>query len=57
MCLNFWLWRIPFGGFKQSGLRREYGEVALENYREVKRVFLNTGKEPPVQWKEEKCSE
>ena len=28
----------PFGGFKQSGLGRELGEYAIENYTEVKTV-------------------
>ena len=30
----------PFGGFKQSGLGRELGEYALENYTEVKTVTI-----------------
>jgi aldehyde dehydrogenase (NAD+) len=30
----------PFGGFKQSGLGRELGEYALENYTEVKTVTM-----------------
>ncbi|KAF2635187.1 aldehyde dehydrogenase [Massarina eburnea CBS 473.64] len=40
---NFVHWSIPFGGYKQSGLGRECGEAALENYTEVKAVYMNTG--------------
>jgi hypothetical protein len=29
---NFVHWAIPFGGCKESGLGRECGEAALENY-------------------------
>jgi betaine-aldehyde dehydrogenase len=32
----------PFGGFKQSGLGRELGMHALDNYSELKNVFLAT---------------
>lgn len=31
----------PFGGFKTSGLGRELGEYALNNYTEVKTVYVN----------------
>jgi aldehyde dehydrogenase (NAD+) len=31
----------PFGGFKMSGIGRELGEYALENYTEVKTVYVN----------------
>ncbi|MDX1970345.1 MAG: aldehyde dehydrogenase family protein [Planctomycetaceae bacterium] len=31
----------PFGGFKQSGIGRELGEIALANYTELKTVTLN----------------
>ncbi|OJA09451.1 hypothetical protein AZE42_02624 [Rhizopogon vesiculosus] len=34
---------VPFGGFKQSGIGRELGEYALENYTNVKAVHINTG--------------
>ena len=34
---------IPFGGFKQSGLGREIGPDALEEYTEVKSVWIDTG--------------
>ena len=30
----------PFGGFKQSGLGRELGEKALDNYTEMKTVTV-----------------
>ncbi len=30
----------PFGGFKQSGLGRELGEKALDNYTELKTVTV-----------------
>jgi len=33
----------PFGGYKQSGLGRELGEYALENYTEVKTVTMAVG--------------
>ena len=32
----------PFGGFKQSGLRRELGPDALDTFTEVKNVFIAT---------------
>ncbi|CKH30328.1 Betaine aldehyde dehydrogenase [Streptococcus pneumoniae] len=31
----------PFGGFKQSGIGRELGSYALDNYTEVKSVWVN----------------
>jgi aldehyde dehydrogenase (NAD+) len=33
----------PFGGFKMSGIGRELGEYALEQYSEVKTVYVNLG--------------
>lgn len=33
----------PFGGFKESGLGRENGSSALEEYTEVKSVWVNMG--------------
>jgi acyl-CoA reductase-like NAD-dependent aldehyde dehydrogenase len=30
----------PFGGFKQSGLGRDLGMVAMEGYSEVKNVYV-----------------
>jgi len=35
--------RIPFGGFKQSGIGRDNGEYALLNYTNVKAVHINLG--------------
>ncbi|WWC91405.1 uncharacterized protein L201_006349 [Kwoniella dendrophila CBS 6074] len=40
-CYNELHPQIPFGGFKQSGLGRELGEYALENYTEIKAVHIN----------------
>ena len=34
---------MPFGGFKQSGLGREMGADALNEYTEVKSVWIDTG--------------
>ena len=31
---------MPFGGYKQSGIGREHGAVAVENYLEVKTICL-----------------
>lgn len=44
---NFVHWSIPFGGYKQSGIGRECGEVALENYTETKAVYFNMGMTAP----------
>jgi aldehyde dehydrogenase (NAD+) len=33
--------RFPFGGYKQSGLGREHGEVGYNEYREVKHVHVD----------------
>jgi betaine-aldehyde dehydrogenase len=32
----------PFGGFKQSGVGRELGPHALEQYTELKNVYMST---------------
>lgn len=40
---NFVHHSIPFGGYKESGIGRECGEAALENYTETKAVFWNLG--------------
>lgn len=32
--------QLPFGGFKESGIGRELGEAALENYMQVKTVSI-----------------
>ena len=31
-------YQMPFGGFKESGLGRELGSYALDNYTQVKTV-------------------
>ncbi|KAM7215794.1 aldehyde dehydrogenase [Rhypophila decipiens] len=36
-------WKLPFGGFKQSGLGRELGQSSLEAYLEEKVVHVNCG--------------
>ncbi len=33
----------PFGGFKASGIGRELGPDALDNFTEIKNVFISTG--------------
>ncbi|PWA10395.1 betaine-aldehyde dehydrogenase [Pueribacillus theae] len=40
-CYNVLDAASPFGGFKQSGSGREMGSYALDNYTEVKSVFIN----------------
>lgn len=44
---NFVHWSIPFGGYKESGIGRECGEAALENYTEIKAVYFNMGLTAP----------
>lgn len=44
--VNFSNWPdlgLPFGGFKQSGIGKDLGEDALENYTNVKAVLINIG--------------
>jgi len=41
-CYNVFDAAAPFGGFKQSGFGREMGSYALDNYTEVKTVWINT---------------
>ena len=36
---------VPFGGYKESGLGREIGPEALNDYTEVKSVWIDTGNE------------
>lgn len=40
-CYNVFDAASPFGGYKQSGLGREMGSYALDNYTEVKSVWVN----------------
>ncbi|WPH04586.1 Hypothetical protein R9X50_00747800 [Acrodontium crateriforme] len=35
--------QMPFGGFKESGIGRELGEAALENYTQTKSVCIRLG--------------
>jgi aldehyde dehydrogenase (NAD+) len=34
---------LPFGGYKESGIGRELGEAALENYVQSKTVSIRLG--------------
>ncbi|KAL2827522.1 aldehyde dehydrogenase domain-containing protein [Aspergillus cavernicola] len=40
---NLISYQAPFGGFKQSGLGRELGSYALENYTQIKTVHYRLG--------------
>ncbi|KAF9232075.1 aldehyde dehydrogenase domain-containing protein [Melanogaster broomeanus] len=40
-CVNQLNTGVPFGGFKQSGIGRELGNYALNNYTNVKAVHIN----------------
>lgn len=35
--------QLPFGGYKESGIGRELGEAALENYTQMKTVSIRLG--------------
>ncbi|WP_028393065.1 aldehyde dehydrogenase family protein [Bacillus cihuensis] len=43
-CYNAFDAASPFGGYKQSGMGREMGSYALNNYTEVKSVWINLDK-------------
>ena len=43
-CYNAFDAASPFGGYKQSGIGREMGSYALNNYTEVKSVWVNLNK-------------
>ncbi|KAH9826240.1 Aldehyde dehydrogenase [Teratosphaeria destructans] len=45
---NFVHWSMPFGGYKESGIGRECGDAALENYTETKTVYFNMGMSAPT---------
>jgi aldehyde dehydrogenase (NAD+) len=40
---NLVSYQAPFGGFKESGLGRELGKYALDNYTQVKTVRIRLG--------------
>ena len=40
-CYNVFDAAVPFGGYKQSGFGREMGRYALDNYTEVKSVWID----------------
>ncbi|KAK7063661.1 aldehyde dehydrogenase [Favolaschia claudopus] len=42
-CYNHFKPQVPFGGYRQSGIGRELGSYALENYTAVKAVHINLG--------------
>ena len=43
--------RYPFGGYKQSGLGREHGELGFNEYREVKHIHIDqTGSRERHAW-------
>jgi aldehyde dehydrogenase (NAD+) len=42
-CYNVFDAASPFGGYKSSGIGREMGSYALNNYTEVKSVWINIG--------------
>ena len=36
--------RAPFGGYKQSGIGREFGDVGLNEYTELKALYVDDAK-------------
>ena len=32
--------RAPFGGYKQSGIGREFGRIGVEEYMEIKHIHV-----------------
>jgi len=47
-CINVIDSNVPFGGYKESGLGRELGEYAIDNYTEIKAVHVNLTAPPPL---------
>ena len=39
--------QMPFGGRGQSGFGREFGRAGLEEFTEIKSIFLTTGHRTP----------
>jgi aldehyde dehydrogenase (NAD+) len=35
--------RYPFGGYRQSGIGREHGEIGFDEYREIKHIHVDLG--------------
>lgn len=35
--------RVPFGGYKQSGIGREFGRLGVEEYLEIKHIHIDDG--------------
>lgn len=46
--------QAPWGGYKQSGIGRELSHVGIEEYTEIKHIYLNTKPEPMNWFKEVK---
>jgi len=42
--------QAEWGGYKQSGIGRELGELGLEEYQETKHVWRNTAPAPSGWW-------
>ncbi|KAA8566053.1 hypothetical protein MFRU_039g00020 [Monilinia fructicola] len=42
-CYNMLHHQVPFGGYKESGVGRELGEAALDNYTQTKSVRIRLG--------------
>ena len=40
----------PFGGMKQSGIGREHGKEALDEFREAKHIFIDYKQESKDWW-------
>ncbi|WP_307440681.1 betaine-aldehyde dehydrogenase [Bacillus sp. V2I10] len=49
--------QAPWGGYKQSGIGRELSHVGLEEYTEIKHVYMNTNPEPMLWFKEVNAKE
>jgi betaine-aldehyde dehydrogenase len=43
------LCRAPWGGYKQSGIGRELGKWGVEEYLNIKQVYINLS-EQPIGW-------